>query len=130
MKRCLTCASALTGNQRKFCSLLCKNRNNNNIFQNYRKQQERAFERKLLLVNEAGGCCVRCNYSKNLAALCFHHLDSNVKEFSLTSRELSNNNLAKLRSEAAKCQLLCSNCHMEVHHPAYHLEPTPSSRTL
>jgi len=66
---------------------------------------------KRILVEEAGGGCVLCGYSRCDRALEFHHLDPKAKQFQITSHTRS---LAKLRAEASKCVLLCSNCHAEV----------------
>jgi transposase len=66
---------------------------------------------KRILVEEAGGGCRLCGYSRCDRALEFHHLDPKAKQFQITSHTRS---LAKLRAEASKCVLLCSNCHAEV----------------
>jgi len=66
---------------------------------------------KRILVEEAGGKCMLCGYSRCDRALEFHHLNPKAKKFQLTSHTRS---LAKLRAEASKCVLLCSNCHGEV----------------
>ncbi len=68
---------------------------------------------KKILVSEAGGCCRLCGYQRYHGALQFHHLDPAAKSFGLGVRGLTPS-LAKLRSEAQKCVLLCSNCHAEV----------------
>lgn len=68
---------------------------------------------KRLLVEEAGGSCRVCGYDRCVAALHFHHLDRAEKSFSLSHRGVARS-LAKARSEASKCLLLCSNCHAEV----------------
>lgn len=68
---------------------------------------------KVRLVAEAGGCCAICGYSKSMAALEFRHLDPVTKRFSV-SAEGASLSLEVLRVEAAKCILLCSNCHAEV----------------
>ena len=68
---------------------------------------------KRKLVEEAGGRCALCGYSRCMAALQFHHLDPSQKEFSLSVRGITRS-IEKLRAEAAKCVLLCSNCHAEV----------------
>lgn len=62
---------------------------------------------------EAGGACVLCGYSRSLAGLQFHHVDPSEKAFSL-SQEGVTRSLARARAEAAKCVLLCANCHAEV----------------
>ena len=68
---------------------------------------------KRILVEEAGGKCVLCGYSRCHRALEFHHLDPNEKEFSLAHSGRTRS-IAKLRAEARKCVLLCANCHAEV----------------
>jgi DNA-binding transcriptional ArsR family regulator len=68
---------------------------------------------KRILVEEAGGACLICGYSKCLAALEFHHRDRKSKAFAL-SRQGVTRSLEKARAEARKCILLCGNCHAEV----------------
>jgi hypothetical protein len=68
---------------------------------------------KAALVNEAGGACVLCGYARSPAALHFHHVDPSAKEFHL-SRNGVTRSIAAARAEAAKCILLCANCHAEV----------------
>jgi len=68
---------------------------------------------KEVLVAEAGGRCVLCGYSKTARALEFHHLDPSIKKFGLSSGGITMS-LEAARAEAAKCVLLCSNCHAEV----------------
>lgn len=57
--------------------------------------------------------CVRCGYNKCAAALDFHHLDptTKLKRFDCPSIKSQS-----FQEEAAKCILLCSNCHKEEHH--------------
>ena len=74
-------------------------------------KRRRALKR--MLVEEAGGRCALCGYDRHLAALQFHHLDPKTKVFGLSARGVTRS-LAELRYEAAKCVLLCSNCHAEV----------------
>jgi transposase len=68
---------------------------------------------KRILVEEAGGKCVLCGYSRCLRALEFHHLDPRTKEFPLAHAGRTRST-ERLRAEASKCVLLCSNCHAEV----------------
>lgn len=67
------------------------------------------------LVNAMGGKCAVCGYCKTHAALEFHHIDPNEKEFSFGSARGSIVNWKKLVEEVKKCILLCSNCHREIH---------------
>jgi excisionase family DNA binding protein len=68
---------------------------------------------KQILVSEAGGRCSMCGYDRYIGALQFHHRDAADKLFGLGDRGLTRS-LAAVRAEAAKCVLLCANCHAEV----------------
>ena len=68
---------------------------------------------KEILVSEAGGRCSICGYDRHIGALQFHHRDGEAKKFGLSDRGLTRS-LAAVRAEAAKCVLLCANCHSEV----------------
>jgi transposase len=64
------------------------------------------------LVKEFGGACAICGYDVPIA-LEFHHLDPHAKSFGLAARGMTRS-FQSLREEAAKCVLLCSNCHAQV----------------
>src|SRR4051794_29863683 len=68
---------------------------------------------KEVLVTEAGGGCQLCGYDRSLAALHFHHVDRGRKRFALSERGVTRA-LREAREEAARCVLLCANCHAEV----------------
>lgn len=68
---------------------------------------------KRQLVREAGGGCVMCGYDACMAALQFHHVDPATKVFQVGGRGIGRAG-DLLRAEAAKCVLLCANCHAEV----------------
>ena len=89
----------------------------NTKFQQYESQRNKALLRKYEAIRMKGGCCMLCGYNKNITALEFHHRDPTQKEAKLSGRELANNKWANILSELEKCDLLCSNCHSEVHHP-------------
>jgi ribosomal protein L44E len=74
----------------------------------YRWQKRHRLSRKAQLVLERGGRCVDCGYSGSLNALDFHHRDPSSKEFGLGRFTGS---LARYRTEAEKCDLVCTNCH-------------------
>lgn len=65
------------------------------------------------LVKYKGGKCEICGYDKCITALEFHHLNPSEKDFSLSNSKI--HNLEKLKKEADKCILVCSNCHREIH---------------
>jgi len=68
---------------------------------------------KQTLVRDAGGRCRICGYDRYVGALEFHHLEASSKVFSLSHAGVTRS-LARAREEAAKCILLCANCHAEV----------------
>jgi transposase len=68
---------------------------------------------KEILVAEAGGCCQLCGYGRCPAALQFHHVDPETKQFGIAEAGMARS-LDRLRIEVRKCVLLCSNCHAEV----------------
>jgi transposase len=68
---------------------------------------------KEILVQEAGGRCQMCGYDRCRAALAFHHLDPSTKDFGVAEAGVARS-IERLRVEARKCVLLCSNCHAEV----------------
>jgi hypothetical protein len=110
---CTVCGTPLHGKQTTFCSLACKNR----YHQSYSAQKSRGLARKIDLVRAAGGRCSICGYSRNLAALAFHHTGSQEKDFKLDMRSLSNRTLKSVLAELDKCILVCHNCHAELHNP-------------
>jgi transposase-like protein len=73
----------------------------------------RRKEVKRILVAEAGGSCALCGYDRSMGGLHFHHRDPAQKAFALSARGMALS-LEAARAEAAKCVLLCSNCHAEV----------------
>jgi len=114
--KCENCQKILIGKQVKWCSVKCKHGFSNNKHQNYQAQQDRGRQRKLKLIEMRGGGCEICGYNKSLAALSFHHLDPSIKKMQLDLRSLSNRTWDVILSEFEKCQLVCANCHMELHH--------------
>lgn len=74
--------------------------------------------KKYELILYKGGKCERCGYS-NLECpnvFNFHHIDANMKDFTISGKSFS---FQKLKNEVDKCQLLCANCHGEVHSEPY-----------
>jgi hypothetical protein len=102
-----------------YCSNKCKQKHHWNRVKEqtntYHSQTIRALKRKLHLIELAGGGCVKCGYNKNLASLEFHHKNPEEKESKLDLRILSNRSLEYIMNEFNKCELLCSNCHRELH---------------
>jgi hypothetical protein len=66
------------------------------------------------MVEYKGGKCMRCGYNKCINALEFHHKNPDEKEFTLS--HLKNYSFTKIiRDELDKCELVCANCHREIH---------------
>jgi transposase len=78
---------------------------------------------KEALVLEAGGRCAICGYDRHPAALQFHHIDPDQKEFAVSNRGVTRA-IAVARIEAQKCVLLCATCHAEVEAGAASLPAT------
>ncbi len=114
---CSVCEATLRGRQRRFCSRRCKNADTNVRHQNYGSQQARGLRRKLDLIAACGGRCIQCGYDRNSAALVWHHRNPEEKSFELDLRALSNRSLPAIRDELVKCDLVCANCHAELHFP-------------
>ena len=118
MKNCIQCDKELTGRQQKFCSISCKEkwRYANGGGNKLSRQRKRGQEIKAELIQQMGGGCNKCGYNRCQEALDFHHIDPSTKSFPLTKRELGNKSRETIFEEAAKCKLLCANCHREEHH--------------
>lgn len=80
-----------------------------------RYQRKRRRKRKNELISVRGGRCEDCGYAGCLAVLEFHHRDPRTKEFGIGDFTGSTE---RLRVEAAKCDLLCANCHRIRHSSA------------
>lgn len=53
-------------------------------------------------------------YNKCIAALEFHHLDPNEKDFGIASSGATRT-FEKIKVELDKCIMVCANCHREIH---------------
>lgn len=101
-----------------YCNQNCRAKNNYYKQPNTNEYQKgRMRNRKQDLVDLKGGSCEICGYNKNLAVLSFHHKDPSEKSFPLSGRYLSGGRWENLVKEVEKCDLLCANCHLEIHHP-------------
>lgn len=58
--------------------------------------------------------CSKCGYAKCFAALDFHHRQDEVKKFSIATI-LKCKVMPERIKEIKKCDLLCANCHRELH---------------
>lgn len=120
--KCIQCNSKLLSPKRIYCSNKCKEKHYSTLTE--KKNPNTSFnqlkgylKRKLEAIELLGGKCKICGYCKNLSALHFHHRDSENKSFALDARAFANRNKKLLLNEILKCDLLCANCHAEIHYP-------------
>lgn len=73
----------------------------------YAKRKARLAELK------AGRSCGKCGFS-DPRALDFHHRDPSLKEFQVSTKAWQTS-WKRLTDEAAKCDILCANCHRIEH---------------
>lgn len=123
IKICVVCSTPISGQKIMYCSNACKQKHHyyriKEQTNSYHSQTIRSLKRKLDLIEMKGGKCEICGYDKNVAALQFHHKDPTKKELKLDARSLGNNRMEKILKEFEKCDLLCANCHLELHNKEY-----------
>jgi len=73
-----------------------------------RSLRKRRQAHKARLVRLKGSRCEDCGYDRDTAALEFHHRDRADKEFGIGG---STRGWQRVLAEAAKCVLVCANCH-------------------
>ena len=112
---CVYCDRPVTGNQIKYCSKKCGQKS---------RYENRSLDDKVAAVVKCnrniktksliykGGSCIVCGYNNCPAALDFHHIEEDEKEFTLSQTTRS---WIETKNELDKCVLLCSNCHREHH---------------
>lgn len=113
-KKCNNCNNILKSNLYKYCSRDCLKTGRE---QTLVMQRSKRLTARLKLIYMFGGCCNHCGYNKNHSALHFHHIDPKTKSFNINTHGVKINDWVKILKEAAKCLLLCANCHAEEHHP-------------
>lgn len=126
-KTCLICGKQFTtikyGQNRKFCFECSPSYSKND--NKGRGQTITSIRRaiKQVLVDYKGNKCSICGYSKNLAALQFHHLDPDQKDFDISTEVTLNDfSIDNYYKEIDKCILVCANCHAELHNPNLFIE--------
>ena len=81
----------------------------------YTPQKQRGYTKKYKAIQDKGGCCEMCGETRP-ATLCYHHLDPTSKKMNLDGRTFSNLSYDKVLQELDKCELLCQNCHHNLHY--------------
>lgn len=101
-------------NEIKKCDLVCKNCHEEIHYTENIKKESPTKNSKKIFLNIKGGKCEICKYNKCPSSLVFHHLDKSKKDFRMAEiRYISDMEI--IINELNKCQLLCQNCHQEIH---------------
>ena len=74
--------------------------------------RRRRLQIKTELIEARGGNCENCGYDRSIWALEFHNRDLRDKRFTIGGFHGS---IGRAREEAAKCVLVCANCHRKHH---------------
>lgn len=100
---------------------ICNNTNENNFYKSKKHwckkcwntyTHQKTTDKFIEYMNNRGGAkCQRCGYDKCSAALEFHHRNPLEKDPTWSKGW----KLEKLSKELDKCDILCANCHREVH---------------
>jgi len=102
------------------CPLCQKELENTRICNNCRGKICRT-RHKLQAIKLLGSKCHKCGAEKlHPASYQFHHPEDN-KEYAL-SQKWGNMGWSNLKKEVVKCQLLCANCHSEIHSNRFDLD--------
>lgn len=90
----------------KKCFTVCKKCHYKRRIKRYQDNKRKAIEYK-------GGKCIHCGYNKCDASLDFHH--RNPEEKDPQWKHMRSWSISKIKVELDKCDLVCSNCHGEIH---------------
>lgn len=84
---------------------------------NSKNTADRLRQFKQKLVDYKGGKCNICGYDKCVGALELHHRDPSKKSFTFSHIKMTSfeKNKERICKELDKCDLLCANCHRELH---------------
>ena len=80
-------------------------------------------DRKYKMIQLLGGCCTRCGYKQNAAALDFDHITPVDKKRNMSYLLAINLPWGwdAAVEESKNCQLVCSNCHRAKTHPDWEM---------
>ena len=97
--------------------------NHRNRAARFSAKTRHCYRLKARLIAAAGSQCARgCGLvhdGKNGSCFDFHHRVPDEKTFGLNLAAFNRHGIAALELEAAKCDLLCSNCHRREHSADY-----------
>lgn len=84
-----------------------------------KNQTKSRKNKKIFYAEFKGGKCEKCGYDKNYSALSFHHRNPKEKCFEINARSFVSHSKEEIEKEVNKCDLLCMNCHLELHNPTW-----------
>ena len=90
----------------RICRSVCKACHARYTIERFREYRRKAVSLK-------GDKCCRCGYNKCIGALEFHHRDPAKKDPKWRQMRLWK--IERILKELEKCELVCSNCHREIH---------------
>lgn len=96
----------------KTCGKQSKTKSRNTECNACRTRKTRERNKKKAIEYKGGKCSV-CGYDRYYGSLDFHHKDPSIKEFTVSQGWQCS--WDKLKKEIDKCELVCSNCHGEIH---------------
>lgn len=77
------------------------------------RQRARALKAECVVYK--GGACKRCGIAADPCIYDFHHRDPSQKDFPISFLSGRIKDLAEVKAELDKCDLLCANCHRIEH---------------
>lgn len=114
---CRVCGKIIS-KAKTYCSKDCHNESRRSLESSKERKSNGYYvknfirRQKLKAVEYKGGKCQLCGYDKSVKALCFHHRVPAEKSFNISGCSIS---WDRLVLELDKCDLLCANCHAEIH---------------
>jgi hypothetical protein len=80
-----------------------------------KNQQNLIIRKQWLQDYKMGKCCKNCSESR-WYVLDFHHRGDSEKISEISTMITNGRSIENIQKEIEKCDLLCANCHREVHH--------------
>ena len=101
------------------CQLLCRNCHRELHFNENKTNNRFKNNKKIYLEYTNKFKCEKCGYNKCNGSLDFHHRPDSIKNFDIGKCAETLKNVEDIRKdiieELDKCDILCANCHGEIH---------------
>lgn len=105
----------------KDCTILCSRAwyQQNRTAKLAKMNRQMTVERRWFRAFKTTQVCLHCGFN-NPAALVFHHRDPAMKSFVVSTAIARHRTRKTILAEMAKCDVLCSNCHLIFHDSQRH----------